>query len=303
MLDEAQPSAAISPPSSHIPGTTADRQGDVGVYPGPKLSALGYSVVPFRGTGPSGDRVTLLALVPTLVQFPFIMSNGKIALVTGGNRGIGREIVRQLAAKDFQVVLTARDPKTGAEAASAIKGEVICLALDVAEDQSIAQAADKFAKMSDRLDVLVNNAAIYPDEGINILTVSRELLTKTFQTNTFGVIKMIQAFLPYLAQADHARVINLSSGYGELDGLSASVPSYCLSKLTLNGATIMFDQVLRQRGIAVNSVCPGWVRTDMGGPNATKSVEEGADTTVWLATDAPDSLSGKFFRERREISW
>ncbi len=114
---------------------------------------------------------------------------------------------------------------------------------------------------------------------------------------------MIQTFLPHLAHADHARVINLSSGYGELDGLSANVPSYCLSKLTLNGATIMFDQALRQRGIAVNSVCPGWVRTDMGGPNATKSVEEGADTTVWLATDAPHSFSGKFFRERREISW
>jgi len=195
--------------------------------------------------------------------------------------------VRQLAAKGFQVVLTARDPNAGAQAASAIKGEVTFLALDVADDQSIAQAVDKFAKMSDRLDVLVNNAAIYPDEAVDILNVSRELLTKTFQTNTFGAIRMIQAFLPHLAQADHARVINLSSGYGELDGLSANVPSYCLSKLTLNGATIMFDQALRQRGIAVNSVCPGWVRTDMGGPNATKSIEEGADTTVWLATDAP----------------
>lgn len=229
------------------------------------------------------------------------MSKGKIALVTGSNRGIGKEIARQLAAKGFRVVLTARDPKAGAQAASAIKGAF--LELDVADDESIALAAKNFAKLSDQLDVLVNNAAIYPDEGINILTASRELLTKTFQTNTFGAIRMVQAFLPYLAHADHARIINLSSGYGELDGLSANVPSYCLSKLTLNGATIMLDQALRNRGIAVNSVCPGWVRTDMGGPNATKSVEEGADTTVWLATDAPHSLSGKFFRERREISW
>jgi len=231
------------------------------------------------------------------------MSKGKIALVTGGNRGIGKEIVRQLVAKGFQVVLTARDPKIGAQAASAIKGEVEFLTLDVTDDQSIAQAADNFAEMSDRLDVLVNNAAIYPDEGVDILTASRDLLTKTFQTNTFGAIRMVQAFLPYLAHADHARVINLSRGYGVLDGLSANVPSYCLSKLTLNGATIMLDQALRNRGISVNSVCPGWVRTDMGGPDATKSVEEGADTTVWLATDAPHSLSGKFFRERREISW
>jgi NAD(P)-dependent dehydrogenase (short-subunit alcohol dehydrogenase family) len=171
------------------------------------------------------------------------------------------------------------------------------------DDESITQAAQTFGKESDRLDVLINNAGIYPDKGVDILTVSRELLTKTFQTNTFGAIRVIQAFLPFLSRADQARIINLSSGYGELDGLSSGVPSYCLSKLTLNGATIMFDQALRGHGIAVNSVCPGWVRTDMGGPNASLSVEEGADTTVWLASEAPHSLSGKFFRQRREISW
>ena len=150
---------------------------------------------------------------------------------------------------------------------------------------------------------MINNAAIYPDEKFNILTASRDLLTKTFQTNTFGPIRVIQAFLPFLSRADHARIINLSSGYGELDGLATNVPTYCLSKLALNGATIMLDQALNKRGIAVNSMCPGWVRTDMGGQNASLSVEEGADTAVWLATDAPHSLSGKFFRQRREISW
>jgi len=231
------------------------------------------------------------------------MSNGKIALVTGGNRGIGKEIVRQLAAKGFRVILTARDPKAGAQAASAIKGEVEFFGLDVTDDDSVALAAENFAKLSDRLDVLVNNAAIYPDEGFDILTVSRELLTKTFQTNTFGAIGMTQAFLPYLTRADHARVINLSSGYGEIGGLSANVPSYCLSKLTLNGVTIMLDQALRSEGVAVYAMCPGWVRTEMGGPNASRSVEEGADTAVWLATDAPQTLSGKFFRDRKVIRW
>jgi NAD(P)-dependent dehydrogenase (short-subunit alcohol dehydrogenase family) len=231
------------------------------------------------------------------------MSKGKIALVTGGNRGIGKEIARQLAAKGFRVVLTARDQKAGIKAASSIKGDVGFLALDVEDDQSITQAAERFGKESDRLDVLINNAAIYPDEGVDILTVPRELLTKTFQTNTFGAIRIVQAFLPFLSRADQARIINLSSGYGELAGLSSSVPSYCLSKLTLNGASIMFEQALHGRGIAVNSVCPGWVRTDMGGPNASLSVEEGADTTVWLASEAPHSLSGKFSRQRREISW
>lgn len=231
------------------------------------------------------------------------MSKGKIALVTGGNRGIGNEIARQLAIKGFRVVLTARDHKAGTKAASSIKGDVGFLALDVADDESITHAAESFGKESDRLDVLINNAGVYPDEGVDILTVPRELLAKTFQTNTFGAIRVIQAFLPFLSRADQARIINLSSGYGELDGLSSSVPSYCLSKLTLNGATIMFDEALRRRGIAVNSVCPGWVRTDMGGPNASLSVEEGADTTLWLASEAPHSLSGKFFRQRREISW
>ena len=231
------------------------------------------------------------------------MSQGKIALVTGGNRGIGKEIARQLSAKGFRVVLTARDSTAGARAASSIKGDVGFLTVDVADDLSIVQASDTFAKESDRLDVLINNAGIYPDEGFNILTAPRELLTNTFQTNTFGAIRVIQVFLPFLSRSEQARIINLSSGYGELDGLSSDVPSYCLSKLTLNGATIMLDQALSNRGIAVNAVCPGWVRTDMGGPNASVSVEEGADTAVWLATDAPHSLSGKFFRRRREISW
>jgi NAD(P)-dependent dehydrogenase (short-subunit alcohol dehydrogenase family) len=231
------------------------------------------------------------------------VSKGKIALVTGGNRGIGKEIAGQLASRGFRVILTARDSKAGTKAVSSIKGDVGFLALDVADDDSISQAASSFAKESDRLDVLVNNAGIYPDEGFDILTAPRELLTKTFQTNTFGAIRVIQAFLPFLSRADQARIINLSSGYGEINGLSSGVPSYCLSKLTLNGATIMLDQALRNRGIAVNSVCPGWVRTDMGGPNASLSVEEGADTAVWLASEAPHSLSGKFFRSRREISW
>src|SRR5215468_9185918 len=125
------------------------------------------------------------------------MSKGKIALVTGGNRGIGKEIARQLAARGFRVILTARDPKAGAKAASSIEGDVGFLALDVADDESIAQAAKSFGKESDRLDILVNNAGIYPDEGIDILTATRELLTQTFQTNTFGAIRVTQAFLPF----------------------------------------------------------------------------------------------------------
>jgi NAD(P)-dependent dehydrogenase (short-subunit alcohol dehydrogenase family) len=225
----------------------------------------------------------------------------KVALVTGGNRGIGREIVRQLAAKDVEVFLAARAQKAGEKVAAEIGKGVHVLELDVANDQSIARAAKAFGAESDRLDVLINNAGIYPDEGVTVLTITREKLVETFQTNTFGAIRVTQAFLPFLKQASGSRVINVSSGYGELDGLSANVPSYCLSKLTLNGVTLMLSQALS--GIAVNSMCPGWVRTDMGGPNASRSVEQGADTAVWLALEAPHRLTGKFLRDRQEIDW
>jgi NAD(P)-dependent dehydrogenase (short-subunit alcohol dehydrogenase family) len=128
-------------------------------------------------------------------------------------------------------------------------------------------------------------------------------LDQTFQTNTFGPVEMTQAFLPHLRKAKAARVINLSSGYGQLSGLSPDAPSYCLSKLTLNGVTLMLSQALRHDGIAVNSMSPGWVRTDMGGSGAPRSVEQGADTAVWLAGEAPQELTGKFFQDRKEIPW
>ena len=231
------------------------------------------------------------------------MTERKIALVTGASKGIGLEIVRQLAAKDVQVFLSARNAEAGRKAASAIDGQVQFLELDVSNDESIERAAREFGKVSRHLDVLINNAGIYPDAGFNILTISRKQLVETFQTNTFGVVKVTQAFLPYLKKASHARIINLSSGYGEIGGLTANVPSYCLSKLALNGVTIMLHQALNSQGISVNSMCPGWVRTDMGGPGASRPVEEGADTAVWLAIEAPESFSGKSFRDRRETTW
>jgi NAD(P)-dependent dehydrogenase (short-subunit alcohol dehydrogenase family) len=128
-------------------------------------------------------------------------------------------------------------------------------------------------------------------------------MVQTFQTNTFGALEVTQAFLPYLRRAGTSRIINVSSGYGQLEGMSPEVPSYCLSKLALNGLTIMLAVALHNDGIAVNSMCPGWVRTDMGGPGATRSVDEGADTAVWLADEASHNLTGKFFRDRQEIPW
>jgi NAD(P)-dependent dehydrogenase (short-subunit alcohol dehydrogenase family) len=231
------------------------------------------------------------------------MSDQKTVLVTGANKGIGHEIVRQLLAKGLQVVLTARNGSAGERAAAALQGDVHFLQMDVTDDTSIENATKAFGQRSDKLDVLVNNAAIYPDEKFDILTITRQQLVKTFQTNTFGPIGVTQAFLPFLRRSTDPRIINISSGYGEIDGLTHTVPSYCLSKLTLNGVTIMLDQALRPDGFAVYVMCPGWVRTDMGGANATRSVEEGADTAVWLATEAPKAISGKFIRDRKAIEW
>jgi NAD(P)-dependent dehydrogenase (short-subunit alcohol dehydrogenase family) len=230
----------------------------------------------------------------------------KVILITGANRGIGLETARQLARRGCHVIIGARDTAGGAHAAgviNAVGGQATFLPLDVSRSESIHVAAGQLARVVDHLDVLINNAGIYPDKGLTILTLPRDRLDQTFQTNTFGALEVAQAFLPLLRRSSAARVINVSSGYGQLDGLSSDVPSYCLSKLALNGLTIMLAQALKAEGIAVNSMCPGWVRTDMGGPNADRSVEEGADTAVWLAAEAPQELTGKFFRDRRDIPW
>lgn len=231
---------------------------------------------------------------------------GKRALVTGGNKGIGFAVCKGLAAAGFEVILAARSldkSKQAAEQLQSTGSQVRSLELDVTNDDSIHRAAEDLSGEISHLDVLVNNAGIYPDEGVNILTVSRDLLNLAMNTNAFGPIQVTQAFLPLLEKAPAARIINVSSGYGELNGLSANVPSYCLSKLTLNGATIMLAEALQPRGIAVYAMCPGWVRTDMGGASASRSPEQGADTAIWLATVASPSQSGKFFRDRREISY
>lgn len=233
------------------------------------------------------------------------LSDRKTALVTGGNRGIGFAICQGLLNANWNVVLGSRSLENGKTAArqfSAAEAQVEVLALDVADDVSIEQAVQTFSQRRDRLDVLINNAGIYPDAGVNILSIDRELLTKTLNTNTVGAICVTQAFLPFLEKADEAQIINYSSGYGQLAGLSANVPSYCLSKLALNGATLMLAEALRPQ-IAVHAVDPGWVHTDMGGAAAPRTPEQGADTAVWLATQSPPKPTGKLWRDRSVVSY
>lgn len=231
------------------------------------------------------------------------MSSNKTALVTGANKGIGFAICQGLLDKGFDVFLAARDINKGKDAIAKLSvdsNSVQLVKLDVTEDESITSAVASVSQKTDSLNVLVNNAGIYPDGGVNIITVSRDLLTKAMNTNAFSPVRLTQAFLPLLQQADNPKVINVSSGNGQLDGISANVPSYSLSKLTLNGVTILLADALKSKGIAVYAMCPGWVKTDMGGSSAPRTPEEGADTAIWLATEASTAESGKFFRNRFE---
>ena len=229
----------------------------------------------------------------------------KTALGTGANKGIGREVARQLAVKGFHVFVGARNPEAGLKAADDIakeSGKVTFLKIDVADNSSVAAAASEFSKISDRLDVLVNNAGIIVDGDDAILKITDEVLRKTLETNTLGALRVTRAFVPLLAKSKGPRVINVSSGGGQLTGgADGWSPAYCISKTALNGITSQLAAALPK--FAINSVCPGWVRTDMGGRGATRSVEEGADTVVWLASDAPQELTGKFLRDRKEIPW
>lgn len=233
------------------------------------------------------------------------MKTQKIAVVTGANRGIGLEICRQLAQKRITVVLTARDESKGKEAAGKLKKQgldVVFHQLDVTDEKSIRQLAQFVAKEFGRLDILVNNAGIMIDYEAKGLTADVEKIKQTMDTNVYGALKVCQELIPIMQKNDSGRVINLSSGLGQLNDMGGGAPGYRLSKVGINAVTRILASELNGTGIQVNSMCPGWVRTDMGGANASRPVEQGADTAVWLAT-APKVPTGKLFRDRKEIPW
>ena len=230
----------------------------------------------------------------------------KTALVTGANKGIGFEVARQLAERGFRVFLGARNTEAGLSAAARIAsenpGETTFVRIDVSDSASVAGAVQEVAASTDHLDVLVNNAGIVVDGDSHILTTTDELLRETLETNTLGPLRVTRAFVPLLEKARAPRVINVSSGAGQLDGgADGWAPAYCISKTALNGVTSQLAHGLPK--FAVNCVCPGWVRTDMGGSSAPRSVEQGADTIVWLATDAPHTLTGQYLRDRKPMPW
>jgi NAD(P)-dependent dehydrogenase (short-subunit alcohol dehydrogenase family) len=231
-----------------------------------------------------------------------------VALVTGANKGIGLAIAEQLALRGIQVWIGARDPRRGRAAAQQIGlggGTVDCLELDVAREDSAAAAAARVEQQSGRLDLLINNAGVLLDRQQPPSQTPPAMLRATIETNVTGVLQVTRAFLPLLQISTAARIVNISSGGGQLCDMAASAwaPAYQISKTALNALTCLLAGELRPMGIPVNAVCPGWCRTDMGGPEAPRTSADGADTAVWLCIDAPRDLSGRFFRDRKEIPW
>jgi NAD(P)-dependent dehydrogenase (short-subunit alcohol dehydrogenase family) len=228
-----------------------------------------------------------------------------IVLVTGANRGIGLEVCRQLAHKGFTALLGSRDEAKGEAAARAMVAEglaMVAYQLDVTDAASIERARTQVEKDFGRLDVLVNNAAILYDPSRRAESVELASVREALETNLFGAWRMIQAFLPLLKRSRHARIVNVSSEAGSLTSMGAGTPAYSLSKTALNALTRTLAAELRGAGILVNSVCPGWVATDMGGRGG-RPVAKGAASVVWAATLPDDGPTGGFFRDGRPLPW
>lgn len=267
----------------------------------------------------------------------------KTILLTGGNRGIGLEICRQLALKGHAVILCSRNLEMGREAIINLKGNIHLRQADVTDNKSIETLCNEVSDSFGKIDVLINNAAIGEISGeqkassvygvkdfieshltivgkairkmsplmrstgilpqkTNITNVSEAHFKKVMETNFYGAFRMVQAFIPLLEKSKDGRIINVSSGNGQTTNLPIDYPAYSLSKALLNSYTIMLSKALQKKNIKVFAMCPGWVKTDMGGPLAQREVSEGADTAVWLATEN-NIESGSFYRDRKVIHW
>jgi NAD(P)-dependent dehydrogenase (short-subunit alcohol dehydrogenase family) len=231
----------------------------------------------------------------------------RIALVTGANRGIGFETTRQLLAKGFTVVLAGRDDAAVERAHGTLSQDerrnAITVRIDVTDRDSIAAAHGTLVQRVGAVDVLVNNAAVLIGEQDTVLSIPPDAYRRTFETNLFGVVEVCRAFVPDMVRAGYGRVVNVSSGAGQLATMSTYAPAYSMSKAGLNAFTKILAQSCQGTGVLVNCVDPGWVRTDMGGPSAPRSPQQGADTIVWLATLPEGGPTGGFFRDRRAIDW
>ncbi|HXW07570.1 MAG TPA: SDR family oxidoreductase [Vicinamibacterales bacterium] len=230
-----------------------------------------------------------------------------VALVTGANRGLGLETSRQLLAKGLTVVMAGRDNAALQHAlgslGEAARSRALAVRMDVTDRESIVAAHRIVSERVGPVDVLVNNAAVLLFENEFVLSIPPDGYRDTFETNLFGVIEVCRTFVPDMARRRYGRVVNVSSGAGQLATMSTYAPAYSMSKAALNAFTRILASTYRDRGVLVNAVDPGWVRTDMGGPSAPRSPREGADTIVWLATLPDDGPTGGFFHDRQANDW
>jgi len=231
----------------------------------------------------------------------------RVVVVTGANRGIGREVAALLAARGDTVVLCSRIPGNGERAARQMRsvapaGEVVARELDVNEAGSVDAFAAWAASRFGRIDGLVNNAAIHYDSWQSASTADLITVGEALATNLIGAWRVTLALLPLLRASRRGRIVNVSSEAGSLAGMTGGTPAYRVSKSALNALTCMLAAELRHTGILVNAVCPGWVATDMGGPGG-RPVAEGAAGVVWALDLPPDGPSGGFFRDGLPLPW
>lgn len=230
----------------------------------------------------------------------------RIAVVTGGNRGIGFETCRQLAKQGIQVILTSRKSANGKAAAEKLQAEGLDVSyylLDVTDANSVQRLAQFIKKEYGQLDILINNAGVLLDSSDSVLNTKFDTLHQTIDTNLYGPFLLCQALIPLMEKHKYGRIVNVSSGAGQLSDMNSGYPSYRISKTALNALTRVLGNELKGTNILVNSVCPGWVKTDMGGANASRSPAQGADTIVWLATLPDNGPTSGFFRDRQPIPW
>lgn len=228
-----------------------------------------------------------------------------IAVVTGANRGIGLAIARQLAQAGLKVIATSRDAEKGRAVGQKLagQGEIEYETLAVDDEASVRGFAKRVLGTYGRVDVLINNAGVLADREFDTLTIAPDLMRQVFNVNTLGSLMMSQAFMPGMMERNYGRIVNVSSRAGQVAEQTGNWPAYKISKLALNAVTMQLAQLAREKDVLVNAMCPGWVQTDLGGEEAPRTPDEGADTAVWLAQLPTGSKTGGFFADRQEISW
>ena len=235
----------------------------------------------------------------------------RTAIVTGANRGVGRGIAKQLVLLGYRVILTSRDELKGEQTLDELKqeigtktpGDIIFHQLDVTNYESIKRLRDFIVSEYAAADVLVNNAAVLLDQYGRVLQTPPDVFRITMETNVYGPLVLCQMFIPMMLERNYGRVVNVSSGAGQVENMINDMAAYRLSKIALNGLTLTLANSVEGTNVLVNAGCPGWVRTEMGSPDAPRSAEEGAEGIVWLATLPTNGPNGGFFRDKQLIPW